>query len=57
MPFAFEDVALRSQMTDNSADFMRRKSCIDSDGEVIKPELDFAITSPDMYVRRLAAFV
>jgi len=35
MPFAFEEIALRSQMTDNSADFVRRKSCIDRDGQVM----------------------
>jgi hypothetical protein len=29
MPFAFEEIALRSQVADNSADFMRGKSRID----------------------------
>jgi hypothetical protein len=29
MPFAFEEIALRSQVTDNSADFMGWKSRVD----------------------------
>jgi hypothetical protein len=31
MPFTFEDSALRSQVTDDSADFMGGKSRIDRD--------------------------
>src|ERR1700675_1732686 len=57
MPFAFEQIALRSQVTDHSADFMGRKSRIDRDREVMQPELGFEIPGPDMDMRRLAAFV
>src|SRR5665811_420380 len=57
MPFAFEDIALRSQMADNSADFMGGKSRIDRDREVVQPEFGFGITGPDVDMRRLAAFV
>jgi hypothetical protein len=57
MPFAFEEIALRSQVPDNSADFMRGKSRIDRDREVVQPELGFEITGPDVNMRRLAAFV
>jgi hypothetical protein len=45
MPFAFEEIALRSQVTDNSADFMGGKSRIDRHRQVVKPEL--ASKSPD----------
>jgi hypothetical protein len=44
MPFAFEEIALRPQVADNSADFTRGKSRIDRDREVIQPELGFEIT-------------
>jgi hypothetical protein len=57
MPFAFEDGALRSQMADNSADFVGSKSRIDRDREVVKPELGFEISGPDVDMRRLTAFV
>src|SRR3984957_10337587 len=57
MPFAFEDIALRSQVADNSADFMGGKSRIDRDREVMQPELGFEISGPDMDMRRLAALV
>src|ERR1700729_767087 len=53
MPFAFEDIALRSQVADNSADFMGGKSRIDRDREVMQPELGFEISGPDMDMRRL----
>src|SRR5712664_3232884 len=36
MPFAFEDIALRSQVTDNSADFMGGKSRIDRNREAYR---------------------
>src|ERR1700722_5859723 len=55
MPFAFEDIALRSQVPDNSADFMGGKSRIDCDREVMQPEFGFEISGPDMDMRRLAA--
>jgi hypothetical protein len=38
MPLAFEQITLRSEMTDNSADFVYRESCICGDCEVIEPE-------------------
>src|SRR5712671_6653991 len=57
MPFAFEDVAVRSQVADNSADFMGGKSRIDRHREVVKPELCFGVARSDMDMRRLAAFV
>src|ERR1700733_11312596 len=43
MPFAFEEITFRSQVTDNSADFMGRKSRINRDREVMKPEFRFEI--------------
>src|SRR3984957_2989535 len=52
MPFAFEDVALGSQVPDNSADFMGGKSRIDRDREVVQPEFGFEISGPDMDMRR-----
>src|ERR1700692_3671613 len=57
MPFAFEDIALRSQVADNSADFMGRKSLINRDREVMQPEFGFEISRPNVDMRRLAAFV
>src|ERR1700686_2852408 len=47
MPFAFEDIALRSQVADNSADFMGGKSRIDRDREVVQPEFGFKVSGPD----------
>jgi hypothetical protein len=44
MPFAFENIALRSQVADNSADFMGRKSRIYRDREVVQPKLGFEIS-------------
>jgi hypothetical protein len=57
MPFAFEEFAVRSQMPDNSADFVGGKSRIDGDREVMQPELGFEISGPDVDMRRLPAFV
>jgi hypothetical protein len=57
MPFAFEDVAMRSQVTDNSADFMRRKSRMDRDREVMEPEFGFEIPGSYVDMRWFAAFV
>jgi len=57
MPFAFEGVAVRSQVADNSADFMGGKSRIDGDRQVVKPYLGFGITRPDMDMGRFSAFV
>src|ERR1700738_3700978 len=48
MPFAFEDTALRSQVADNSADFVGGKSRIDRDREVVEPELGLKISGPDV---------
>jgi hypothetical protein len=45
MPFAFEEIALRSQVADNSADFMGGKSRIRRDGESCSQNL--ASKSPD----------
>src|SRR6266853_4787338 len=56
MPFAFEKIALRSQVPDNSADFVGGKSRIDRDREVVEPELGFEISRSDVDMRRLAAF-
>src|ERR1700681_4081750 len=56
MPFAFEEVALRSQVAENTTDFMGGKSRIHRDREVVQPEFCFEIASPDVNVRRLAAF-
>jgi hypothetical protein len=57
MPFAFEEITLRSQVTDNSADFVGRKSRIHCDREVMKPEFGFEISGPNVDMRRLAAFI
>src|ERR1700674_1231209 len=46
MPFTFEDIALRSQMADNTPDFMGRKSRIDRNREIVQPELGFEISGP-----------
>jgi hypothetical protein len=54
MPFAFEDIALRSRVADNSADFMGGKSRIDGDRELMQPELRFEISGSDVNMRRLA---
>src|SRR6267154_6013819 len=51
MPFAFEEVALRSQVPDNSADFMGGKSRINRYRKVMQPELGFEISGPDVDVR------
>src|ERR1700686_1760662 len=57
MPFAFENIALRSQVADNSPDFMGRKSRINRDGEVMQPEFGLQNSRPNVDMRRLAAFV
>jgi hypothetical protein len=57
MPFTFEKVALRPQMPDNSADFVRGKSGIDRDREVVEPEFGLEIPGTNVNVRRLTAFV
>src|ERR1700686_2731702 len=57
IPFAFEAIALRSQVADNSADFMGGKSRIDRDREVVQPEFGFEVSGPDVNMRRLATFV
>src|ERR1700724_1768360 len=57
VPFAFEEIALRSQVADNSADFISGKSRIDRDREVVQPELGFEIAEPDVDMRRLIALV
>src|SRR3978361_497182 len=57
MPFAFEDIALRSQVADNSADFVSGKSRIDRDREVVKPEFGFQVSGPDVDVRRLVPLI
>src|SRR5450631_4895796 len=44
MPFAFEEIALRSQVSDNSADFMRGKSRIVRDRKVVEPEFGFEVS-------------
>ena len=44
MPFAFEKVALRPQMSDNSANFVRRKSRVDGDREIMQPEFGLEIS-------------
>jgi hypothetical protein len=57
MPFAFEDIALRSQVADNSADFMGGKSRISRDREIMQPEFGFEISRPDVDMRRFTSFV
>jgi hypothetical protein len=57
MPFAFEDIALRSKLADNSADFVSGKSRIDGDREVVEPELGLEVSGPDVDMRRLAALI
>src|SRR5437016_10994766 len=49
MPFAFQQIALRSQMTDNSADFVGRKSCIDRLPDAVLHKVGFEIAGPDEY--------
>src|SRR5206468_258600 len=57
MPFAFEEIPSRSQVTDNSADFMGRKSRVDRHRQVVQPELGFVIAGSDVNVRRLVPLV
>jgi hypothetical protein len=57
MPLAFKQIALRSEMTDNSAYFMRRESQVDRDREVMQPKFGFAASGPNMNMRRFAAFI
>jgi len=57
MPFAFKEIALRPQVTDNSADFMRGKSRVDRDRKVVQPEFGFEISRSDVNMRRLAPLV
>jgi hypothetical protein len=57
MPFAFKEVAMRPQVPDHSADFVSRKSRIDGDREVMKPEFGFEISCADVNVWWLPAFV
>jgi hypothetical protein len=44
-------------MPDNSADFVRGKSGIDRDREVVEPEFGLEIPGTNVNVRRLTAFV
>jgi hypothetical protein len=57
MPFAFKAIALRSQVPNNSADFMCRKSRINGDGKVMEPKLGFEVPGSDVNMGRLAALV
>jgi hypothetical protein len=57
MPLAFEETALRSQVSDNRAEFMGGKSRTDRDGAVVQPELRFEVAGSYVNMRRLAAFV
>src|ERR1700712_3394710 len=57
MPFAFEEITFRSQVTDDSADFMSGKSRIHRDRQVMQPEFGFEISGPDVDMRRLTTFV
>jgi hypothetical protein len=57
MPFAFEKIAPRPQVTDNRLDFVRRKSRIDRDRQIVQPEFGFEVAGTDVNVRRLTAFV
>src|ERR1700682_4164582 len=52
MPLAFEETALRSQVADNSADFMGGKSRIDRDREVMQPEPGFEVAGANVDMRR-----
>ena len=44
MPFAFKKIALRPQISDNSADFVRSKSRVNGDREIVQPEFGFEIS-------------
>jgi hypothetical protein len=57
MPFAFEEIAMRSQMADNSADFIGGKSRVDRNRQVMQLEFGFEISGPNVNVRRLSALV
>jgi hypothetical protein len=57
MPFAFQQIAVRSQMPNNSADLMCRKSRVGGDREVVQPKLGFEIAGTNMDMRRFTAFV
>jgi len=57
MPFAFEEIALGSQVTDYSADFMGGKSRVNRHGHVVKPKLGLEVSGPNMNMRRFAAFI
>jgi hypothetical protein len=57
MPFAFEEITLRSQVADNRPYFVGRKSRVDRDRQIMQPEFGFEIARPDVNVRRLTAFV
>jgi hypothetical protein len=57
MPPAFKELALRSQVSNNSAYFVRRESRIDGDRQIMQPDFGFAVAGSNMNVRRLAAFI
>jgi hypothetical protein len=57
MPFALKKIAVRPEMPDYSANFMRWKSSVDGHIEVVKPKLGFMIARAHMNMRRLVAFV
>jgi hypothetical protein len=57
MPFAFEQIALCSQVSDNSADFVSGKSRVGCHREIVQPEFGFEITGANVNMGRFAAFV
>jgi hypothetical protein len=57
MPRAQQFLAILSQMSNDIADFMRRKPCINRDRQVVKPKLSFMIASTDVDVCGLVARV
>lgn len=57
MPFAFEDIPLRSQVAHNSADFPGRKSRIHCHRQVMEPEFRFETAGPNVNMRGFAAFI
>jgi hypothetical protein len=57
MPSAQQHLAVLSQVRDDRIEFMCRKSGVDRDTQVVKPELGFVSGGSHMDVRRFVALV
>src|SRR5438876_764515 len=57
IPSCQQIVSMQSQVTDNITKFVRGKSGVDGDREIMKPEFSFSAAGTNVNVRRFISFV